>query len=163
RRKLDWHYPPAVALEDSKMRNGNQWKLKVAMAGVLAAIAATSFAGQITLYPRAEFQGRGITTSDAMTDLSRSSYGDAASSIVVSDGTWEACTEPFFRGRCAQLIPGNYSNLRGSLGIVISVPPVAIDPAPARVVVYPDGQQAPVVASAPVVINPGGAQVVISA
>lgn len=144
------------------MRNGNRWKLKVAMAGVLAAIAATSFAGQITLYPRAGFQGRGVTTGDAMTDLSRSSYGDMASSVVVSDGTWEACTEAFYRGRCAQLVPGNYSNLRDSLGIVLSVRQIALDPAPARVVVYPDGQQAPV-ATAPVVINPGGAQVVISA
>lgn len=144
------------------MRNGNRWKLKVAMAGVLAAIATTSFAGQITLYPRAEFQGRGITTSDTMADLSRSSYGDMASSVVVSDGTWEVCTEPFFRGRCAQLVPGNYSNLRSSLGMVTSVRQIALDPAPARVVVYPDGQQAPV-ASAPVVINPGSAQVVISA
>lgn len=159
------------------MRNDNRWKLKglklkIAMAGVLAAIASTSFAGQITLYPRSGFQGRGMTTNDAMTDLSRSSYGDMASSVVVSDGTWEACTEPFFRGRCAQLVPGNYSNLRGNLGIVASVRQIAVDPAPARVVVYPDGQQAPVasapvvqapIASAPVVINPGGAQVVISA
>ena len=158
------------------MRNANRWKLKVAMAGVLAAIATTSFAGQITLYPRAGFQGPGVTTADSMSDLSRSSYGDVASSVVVSDGTWEACTEAFFRGRCAQLVPGNYSNLRGSLGIVVSVRQLAVDQVPARVVVYPDGQQAPVasapvvinpgqapVASAPVVINPGGAQVVISA
>jgi len=41
------------------MRNGNRWKLKLAIAGVLAAIAASSFAGQMTLYQRPAFQGRG--------------------------------------------------------------------------------------------------------
>jgi hypothetical protein len=97
----------------------NRWKLKLAAAGVLTAIAATAFAGQITLYPRPGFQGRAITTSDAMSDLWRSSLTDTASSVVVSDGTWEACTEANFRGRCAQLAPGNYGNLSASLGSVI--------------------------------------------
>jgi hypothetical protein len=147
------------------MRNRNRWKLKVATAGVLAAIAATSLAGQVTLYPRPAFQGRGMTTSDTLADLGRSSFGDAASSVVVSDGTWEACTEAYFRGRCTQLVPGNYSNLSGSLGgMVTSVRQIAYDPAPARVVVYPDGQQVPVGAvTAPVVINSGAAPVVITA
>jgi hypothetical protein len=45
------------------MRNGKRWKLKLATAGVLAAIAATSFAGQLTLYPRPGFQGPGVTTT----------------------------------------------------------------------------------------------------
>ena len=100
-----------------------------------------------------------------MPDLGRSSYGDAASSAVVSDGTWEACTGAYFRGRCTQLVPGNYSNLSSSLGgMVTSVRQVASDPGPARVVVYPDGQSAPgATVSAPVVINPGSAPVIISA
>jgi beta/gamma crystallin len=145
------------------MRTG--WQLKVATAGVLAAIAATSFAGQITLYPRPGFQGRAITTGDSMSDLWRSSLTDTASSVVVSDGAWEACTEANFRGRCAQLVPGNYGNLSSTLGgMIVSVRQIAIDPAPQRIVVYPDGQQAPVAtANAPVVINPGAAPVVISA
>ena len=146
------------------MRNGKQWKLKLAIAGVLAAIAASSFAGQMALYQRPAFQGRGVTTSDALPDLGRSTFGDAASSVVVSDGTWEACTEAYFRGRCAQLVPGNYSNLSGNLGgMIASVRQIAYDPGPARVVVYPDSQSVPVASvAAPVVINPGAAQVVIS-
>jgi len=145
------------------MRTG--WQLKVATAGVLAAIAATSFAGQITLYPRPGFQGRAITTGDSMSDLWRSSLTDTASSVVVSDGAWEACTEANFRGRCAQLVPGNYGNLSSTLGgMIVSVRQIAVDPAPQRIVVYPDGQQAAVAtANAPVVINPGAAPVVISA
>ncbi len=146
------------------MRNDKRWKLKLVTAGALAAIAATSFAGQMTLYPRPGFQGRGMTTTDTMPDLRGLPSGDAASSIVVSDGAWEACTEAYFRGRCTQLVPGNYSNLSGNLGgMVTSVRQIAYDPAPARVVVYPDGQTVPVGSvSGPVVINPGTAQVVIS-
>jgi hypothetical protein len=146
------------------MRNVNRWKLKAAVAGVLTAIAATSFAGQMTLYPRPGFQGRGFTTTDTLADVRALPPGDAGMSIVVNDGTWEACTEAYFRGRCTSLVPGNYSNLSASLGgMVASVRQIAVDPAPARVVVYPDGQQVPVgTASAPVVINPG-ASVVISA
>jgi beta/gamma crystallin len=146
------------------MRNDNRWKLKLATAGVLAAIASTSYAGQMTLYPRPGFQGQGLTTSDTMIDLGRSSFSTVASSAVVSDGAWEACTEAYFRGRCAQLVPGNYSNLSGSLGgMIVSVRQIAYDPAPPRVVVYPDATQAPVATlPAQVVINPYAAPVVIN-
>src|SRR4030095_9938235 len=79
------------------------------------------------------------------------------------DGSWEACTEAYFRGRCAQLVPGNYSNLSASLGgMIVSVRQIAYDPAPARVGVYPDGQQAPGTVAPPVVSNPGTASVVIN-
>jgi len=90
---------------------------------------------------------------------------------VVSDGSWEACTEAFFRGRCAELVPGNYSNLSATLGgMIVSVRQIAYDPGPSRVVVYPDTVQAPVATlqapvatlPAPVVINPGSAPVVIN-
>jgi len=145
------------------MRNDNRWKLKLAMAGALAAIATSSFAGQMTVYPNPGFQGQGLTTTDAMTDLGRSLFATQASSVVVSDGRWEACTEAYFRGRCAELLPGNYSNLSGSLGgMIVSVRQIAYDPGPVRVVVYPDSQQAPVAVAPPVVINPGTASVVIN-
>jgi hypothetical protein len=146
------------------MRTENRWKLKLGFAGVLGAIATASFAGQMTVYPGPGFQGQGLTTNDAMVDLGRSLFANQASSAVVTDGAWEACTEAYFRGRCAQLAPGNYSNLSGSLGgLIVSVRQIAYDPGPARVVVYPDSQQAPVAAiQAPVVINPGTAPVVIN-
>ena len=159
----DWQHGQRFALEGRKMRNGNRWKLKLAIASVLAAIATASSAGQLTVYPRPGFQGQGLTTTDAMSDLTRSLFADLASSAVVTDGTWEACTEAYFRGRCAQLVPGNYSNLNASLGgFIISVRQVAADPTPARVVVYPDNQPQVVATQPPVVINPGAAPVVIN-
>jgi hypothetical protein len=98
-----------------------------------------------------------------MTDLGQSLFANQASSAVVSDGTWEACTAAYYRGRCAQLVPGNYSNLSASLGgLIVSVRQIASDPAPARVVVYPDNPPSVAAAQPPVVINPGGAPVVIN-
>ena len=121
------------------MRTENRFKLKSAVAGALALMAASSFAGELTLYQGAGFQGRTMTTTDALPDIGRSAFSDFASSIVVTEGTWEACTDRQFRGRCAELVPGNYSNLSGTLGgIVASVRQVRPDPGPVRVVVTPD-------------------------
>jgi hypothetical protein len=105
-----------------------------------------------------------MTTNIALPNLEQSNFNDFASSAVVSDGTWEVCTEPYFRGRCAQLTPGTYRRLSGDLnGSVESVRQIGPDPGPARVLISPDAS--PVVlnaAPAPVVIQPGAAQVVIN-
>src|SRR5271154_2417219 len=138
------------------------WRLGVA--GSLALIAASAFAGQITLYERTGLQGQSLTTTIALPDLQRSAFSDVASSVVVSDGTWEACTEPYFRGRCAQLAPGTYRRLVGELqSPVASVRQISYEPEPARVFVTPDPP--PTVANGagtPIVINPGAAPVVIN-
>ena len=145
----------------------------LAMAGVLMLGAASASAGQITLYGRAGFQGSNMTTTDTAPNLVRSALNDTAGSIVVTSGTWEACTEAYFRGRCALLAPGNYSNLRGDLtGLVASVRPFSDQPSSARVVVYPDTTAVtnytvatPVIVSpvpAPVVVSPAPAPVVVS-
>lgn len=143
----------------------NRWsRVKFAVAGALTLAAASAFAGQITLYERPAFQGQSMTTTIALPSLERSTFNDVASSIVVRDGTWEACTETNFRGRCAQLVPGSYSRLSRDLnGLIASVRQVSYEPAPARIVISPD--TAPVVASTatvPVVINPDAAPVVIN-
>ena len=138
------------------------WRLGVA--GSLALVAASAFAGQITLYERSGLQGQNLTTTIALPDLERSAFSDLASSVVVSDGTWEACTEPYFRGRCAQLAPGTYRRLVAELqGPVASVRQIDSAPEPARVFVAPDSL--PIAATgtaAPIVINPGAAPVVIN-
>ena len=89
------------------------WRFAVVAAFTLT--AANAFAGQITLYERSGFQGQSLTTATALPDLQRLPFNDVASSVVVTDGTWEACTEPYYRGRCAQLVPGTYRKLSGAL------------------------------------------------
>ncbi len=146
---------------------------KFAVAGALVLLTGNVFAGQITLYEHPGFQGQSMTTSTALPNLEQSAFNEAASSVVVSDGTWQACTEPYFRGRCAQLTPGPYRKLSGELnGLVASVRQVGYEPGPVSVVINPDSPPvainavpAPAIinpAPAPVVINPGAAPVVIN-
>jgi hypothetical protein len=138
--------------------------VKFALAGALALTAASAFAGQITLYERPGFAGQSMTTTIALPSLERSSFNDVASSIVVRDGTWEACTETNFRGRCAQLVPGVYGRLDRDLnGRIASVRQIGYEPVTGRIMVSPDAQTVAVGTSpAPVVINPGTAPVVIN-
>ena len=148
------------------------------IAAALALVTAGALAGQITLYERQNFQGRSITTNDGLAVVARPGFDNAASSIVVADGIWEACNDAYFNGHCVMLRPGNYprldSDLNGRIaslhqvGYVASATPVVVDaqtvtvnPAPVlinppQVVVTP----APVVDTQPVVVNP--APVVVS-
>jgi Beta/Gamma crystallin len=138
-------------------------------AGVLALTAGSAFAGQVTLYEGQGFRGRAAVATDQVPALGTTIIGGGASSVVVTEGTWEACTETNFRGRCGQLLPGNYSalsvNLSGpvfsvrqiqSVSSRIAVTPdtVAVGPAPAYVVTHS--------APAYVVANPAPATVVVN-
>jgi hypothetical protein len=115
-------------------------------------MAGNVSAGQITLYRGTEFTGSSLSTNDAVANMERSQFREMAASVVIAEGTWEACSEPYFRGRCAQLRPGTYSQLSRQLdGPVASVREVAFDPAPVRVTVNPDIAPPPVVAAAPAV------------
>ena len=88
--------------------------------GALSLTGAAAYAGQITLYESSNFQGRYLTTTDSVSNLQRTDFNDTASSIVVTDGVWEACSSAYFHGRCVQLAPGSYSELRGNLDDRIS-------------------------------------------
>jgi beta/gamma crystallin len=145
------------------MTNSRRTKLGFAVAAALSLVAASAAAGQLTLYARPGFQGQNMTTTTGLPNLPRSAFNDVASSAIVVDGTWEACTEAYYRGRCAQIVPGNYSNLGSPLnGMVASVRLISDSPAPARIVLNPDSPAvvvnsipAPVVVNpAPVVVNP---------
>ncbi len=130
--------------------------LRLGVAGVLALLASSVSAGQMTLYEHPGFQGRSVATTDALPNLERSAFDDVASSAVVAQGTWEACTEPYFRGTCAQLVPGAYGTLNGQLSSVVrSVREIDDQLRPARIVISPDATPVAVSAApAPVVINP---------
>jgi hypothetical protein len=130
---------------------------KWVVAGALALGATSAFAGRVTLYEGQDFQGRYIMTNDNMAIVGSPAFASAASSMVVSDGIWEACTDAYFHGRCVRLLPGTYPRLNIDLsGRVASVRQVeyasgaarAVDP---TIVVNPP--QA-VVSPAPIVVNP---------
>jgi hypothetical protein len=123
---------------------------KTIVASVLALAVTSAYAGQITLYERPDFQGRYMVANDGITAVQRQALGDTAASIVVVDGTWEVCTGADFRGRCTQLMPGNYPGIDITLnGRVASVRQVGfVDPP--RVAIVPQ----PYISPLPVVVEP---------
>lgn len=85
---------------------------------VRSIVAATAFAlpiaaaAQITLYGQEGLRGRAFTFEDAVVNLQGSRMNDRASSVSVRNGSWQACSEPWYRGVCVTLGPGDYSSLR---------------------------------------------------
>ena len=134
------------------MSHGTRY-LRCILGGALVVGATVAFAGEITLFEGRGFHGRSIAATDAVPDLERSAFNDVASSIVVRDGVWEACTDAYFQGRCVQLRPGQYPSLDRTLNDrvssvreigyasppqVITSPPavVAAEPGIPRIVLY---------------------------
>ena len=137
-------------------------KLFSLLAGSVLALSATSvFAGQVMLFESSGFKGRSAVATDAVPDLGNSVLGGSASSLIITDGTWEACTDTYFRGRCGQLVQGNYAGLSGNLnGAVLSIR--QIQTVSSRILIAPDKVAVASVATVPaqVVVNPAPAVVV---
>lgn len=66
---------------------------------------------EITLYGREDFEGRSLSTADAIRNLERHDFNDRASSAVVRGGRFEICEGRAFEGRCTVLRPGQYPSL----------------------------------------------------
>ena len=67
--------------------------------------------GSIQLFGRPAFGGRNLVLESDAPSLARSNFDDRASSVVVSRGTWELCSEPEYRGDCRTYPPGRYGDL----------------------------------------------------
>ncbi|MBL8309932.1 MAG: hypothetical protein JNL19_05885 [Burkholderiales bacterium] len=70
---------------------------------------------RIQLYEYANYSGRTVTLDQSSPDVSIGSRRAAYGSAIVTGGTWEACTEYNFTGRCQALPPGQYNDLSGML------------------------------------------------
>ncbi len=66
----------------------------------------------ITLYEHDGFRGRAITINSRVGNLTNNGFNDIASSAYVDSGTWLACEDDNFRGRCVVLQPGSYGSLQ---------------------------------------------------
>jgi hypothetical protein len=111
---------------------------KSIVAGALALAVTSAYAGQVTLYERPDFQGHYLVANEGIAAVGRQALGNTASSIVVVDGTWEVCTDAYFRGRCTQLMPGNYPGIDVTLnGRIASVREVGLADPP-RVALVPE-------------------------
>jgi hypothetical protein len=92
-----------------------------ALVGALLALSVpAALAGEITLYEHRDLRGDSLTLHRGAPNLERTGPIDSAASLVVRDGVWEVCSDPFYRGSCAQLRPGEYRKLDGLLNNTIT-------------------------------------------
>lgn len=86
-------------------------KRLLAAAAVLATLANTAFAGEMTIFADSNFRGNRVTLERDARNLSDFGFNDRISSVVIRSGTWQLCQDANFRGRCAELGPGEYRQL----------------------------------------------------
>src|SRR5918993_4782479 len=99
-----------AAARPSRWKPTMDFTMKVAAGAVAVALAGPALA-DVTLYGREDYRGRSITLDRAFPDLSQSRLDDRASSLIVRSGSWQLCSESFFRGQCVVLPPGDYPSL----------------------------------------------------
>ena len=81
-------------------------------AAFFVASATTMASGaEIQLFERPDMQGQRFVIHDDVSNLDHTGFNDKTSSIVVRDGTWEACVDADFQGGCITLAPGEYRQL----------------------------------------------------
>ena len=104
-----------------------EWSLfeKRAVRWSLAALGACCFmssagAAEIILYEHAEFGGGQLTLRGFTPSIGSTGFNDRASSVVVTSGRWEVCTDADFKGQCVTLAPGEYPTLDQRLSDRIS-------------------------------------------
>lgn len=86
-------------------------------AAVMALVAsAGALAQEITLFQNPNFSGPNFSANGSVTNLANAGFNDRASSVTIRAGTWQLCSDDFFRGQCVTLQPGNYNNL-GAMGL----------------------------------------------
>ena len=84
-------------------------------------------AAQITLFNEAGFGGARLDLRGDAPDIRRAGFNDLTSSVVVTSGRWELCTDVGFGGTCTALEPGEYPRLDPRLANRISSARVLAD------------------------------------
>jgi len=112
---------------------------RIILGASLLALGTAVSAAEITFYEQENFRGRRAIADTYVNDLANTGFNNPAASVVVRTGTWEACDDANFSGRCVQLNPGEYPSV-ATMGLrerVASVREVAPAPERARVVQAP--------------------------
>jgi len=103
-----------LATDDEEAMMHSVW-IRTAAAAVLVAFATLATA-DITLYQREGYGGRRFTATQSVSDLANVGFNDRASSVVIHGGSWQLCSDAYFRGRCVTLSSGDYPSL-SSMGL----------------------------------------------
>jgi hypothetical protein len=75
------------------------------------AVAFTAAHAEVQIYKQPNFTGAQVTLRGDTNHLGPHGFMDQASSIVVSRGQWEFCSQPNYQGDCLTLGPGRYATL----------------------------------------------------
>lgn len=86
--------------------------------------------GDVVLFDRQGFQRQIATLSEATPNFEPLGFNDAVASIIVRRGTWQFCTDAFYRGKCLTYGPGEYASLPGVDDRFSSARPVGGPPGP---------------------------------
>lgn len=85
-------------------------------AAVAAMLAGTAYAAttELKVYKQPDFRGPSQTIKGQVDNL-EGGFARGVSSMVVSGGHWEVCTNDHFKGDCYVLAPGEYPRLDDTL------------------------------------------------
>ena len=73
-------------------------------------------AQDIVLYQGENFSGPRFASNESVADLARVGFNDRASSVTIRGGSWQLCSDSYYRGQCVTLQPGDYPSL-GAMGL----------------------------------------------
>ena len=88
--------------------------LTVAAVLLGVSIGNIASAADITFFEGENFRGRNISVETAAPNFEQMGINDRASSVQVRGGSWQVCSDSFFRGKCVTLPPGDYPSLRSA-------------------------------------------------
>ena len=83
--------------------------LRITVAAALLAAGAAQ--AQVVIYKQPNFTGAALTLTKDDENLTNEGFLDQASSLVISSGRWEFCSQPKFAGDCRVLEAGQYATL----------------------------------------------------
>jgi hypothetical protein len=75
-------------------------------------VAATVLGADITFFEQEGFRGRSFTADQSISNFANIGFNDRASSVTIGSGTWQLCSDAYFRGRCVTIGKGEYPSLR---------------------------------------------------
>jgi hypothetical protein len=67
--------------------------------------------GSLELFGQPGFRGRSLKLDQDAASLESSGFNNRASSVIVSEGTWQLCSDPGYGGTCRTFAPGEYPDL----------------------------------------------------
>ncbi len=75
----------------------------------------------VTLFDGFNLSGNVFRVDFDVPDLDRTQWNDRARSMIVRSGTWQLCSDAFFRNNCQVFPPGRYDSLGGLNGTLSSL------------------------------------------